>query len=280
MSRNTLEQLFVEPNDSRTCGEDSPHFDKLAHASRALEGADFSTFEKHAAEASIFALLDAQEANTQEPEDVNTQEPVDVERVLQAPAANSNRGRIFAALGAVALALLVLPFLANDDRETSEWQARSAQTLPMRDLPRVKIYCVRQDVDSVDFVGQHESPFGAVTCDSNDDLKIAYENPDASLKFAYFAGVSETGETLWYGPTPVDPKPFSVGVTLKPAPIGETRRLAVNHPAGRYKVYGLFSPNRISFNEFESVVERIKISDDVSGFSPAVLVRAEFEVRK
>ncbi len=272
MSRNTLEQLFVEPNDSRTCSEDSTRFDKLAHASRALESSDFSAFEKHAAEASIFALLDAQE--------VDTQEPVDVERVLQAPAANSNRGRIFAALGAVALALLILPFLANEDRETSEWQARSAQTLPMRDLPRVQIYCVRQDVDSVDFVGEHESPFGAVTCDPNEDLKIAYENPDASLKFAYFVGVSVTGETLWYGPTPVDPTPFSVTVTHKPTPIGETRRLAVNHPAGRYKVYGLFSPNRISFSEFESVVERMKISDDMLGVSPAVLVRAEFEVRK
>jgi hypothetical protein len=272
MSRNALEQLFVEPNDSRTRSEDSTHFDKLAHASRALEGSDFSTFEKHAAEASIFALLDSQ--NT------NTQEPVDVERVLQAPAANSNRGRIFAALGAVALALLIIPFLANDDRETSEWQARSAQTLPIREQPRVQVYCVQRDVDSLDFIGQNESPFGAVTCASNDDLKIAYENPDASLKYAYFVGVSATGETLWYGPTPVDPTPFSIGVTVKPTPIGETRRLAVNHSLGRYMVYGLFSPNRISFNEFESMVERMKISDDVSGVSPAVLVRAEFEVKK
>jgi len=280
MSRNTLEQLFIEPNDSRTCGEDSTHFDKLAQASRALDGTDSSTFEKYAAEASIFALLDAQEVAAQEPGDMAAQEPGDLEHVLQAPAANSNRGRVFAALAAVVLALLSLPFLANDDRETSEWQARSAQTLPMRDLPRVQIYCVRQDVDSVDFVGQHESPFGAVTCDSNDDLKIAYENPDASLKFAYFVGVGETGETRWYGPTPVDPTPFSVGVTVKPTPIGETRRLVVNHPPGRYKVYGLFSPNRISFSEFEAVVERMKISDDRSSVSPAVLVRAEFEVKK
>ncbi len=267
MTRRELEKLFVEPSELRSGHSNAAHFDSLAHASRALEGTDLSGFEISAAQASIFARLDAQE-------------PGDVEVVFQAPAANSNRSRIFMAVGAVAIALLMIPLFANDDRETSEWQARSAQLVASRDLPKVHVYCVRSDDQNVAFIGQHESPFGVISCRPTDDLKIAYENPDSSLKFAYFAGLSSTRETLWYGPTPTDSTPFSVGITREPTPLGETRRLAVNHSAGRYDVVGVFSERLLTFSEFETMVERTKIKDDQFGQTPGVvLVHAEFEVK-
>lgn len=278
---NRMEQLFVEPNQpvdgQSSAPDDRKTFDALAIAARELEASDFSEFEIAFAHACIFAKLDA----LQEPEDLaaanSHQEPEDLSAATSdATIERGNKRRLRSALALVAAAALVgyitLPMQAPPD----EYQARSAQSIDRAPKPTVHVFCVRNQGDGVRFVGAAESPFGVVRCESTDDLKIAYENPDPQLRFVYVAALGADGDIRWYGPTPTEPEALGVSVTSKPTPIGQTRRLSINHPPGTYDVFAMFSPQPVGLDDFEAVMKRATLDGTATG---QVIVRTTFEVR-
>ncbi|MEZ4458268.1 MAG: hypothetical protein R3E66_00805 [bacterium] len=277
---NRTERLFVEPdqpedeftslNDRKTFDDalavdDRKTFDALAIAARELEESDFSQFEAAFAQASIFEKLDA----LQEPEDLSVdaiEDTVGVRRKL--------RGRSVLALVAAAalVGYITLPIQSPPD----EYQARSSTTVDRTPKPSVHVFCVHRQADELRFIGAAESPFGVVRCASEDDLKIAYENPDAQLRYVYLAGLGTDGEVRWYGPTPTQPEVLGVHVTSKPTPIGQTRTLSINHPPGTYDVFALFTPQPVALKDFEAEMKRIAHGGAATG---QVIVRTTFEVR-
>lgn len=229
------EELPPKSNQRLSDADKQTHprnFNTLAHAARSLEKNNFSRFELDFAEQAIFAQLDTAKA--------------------------PNRSKWLKITGGLAAAVVATwTFsIVSTVQETEPWTARgSTHITRAAEGPKIGIYCVKYSDESVAFVGQSESPFGRITCSIQDDIKLAYQNPTPQWRFVHVAAVAPDQTINWYGPTPTMLESLPVKTSTRPEPLGESRKLAINHRPGTYKVIGIFSDRPISFSEFDILVQ-------------------------
>jgi hypothetical protein len=252
-----LEALFI---DGEAPGEIGTHladctsckelYDRLALAGRALEATELSSFEIAFAQAAIFdALEDDRSASIL---------PLQKHSEVRGP-----RYLRYAAAAVVAIIGSATLYLASQaPTEPDEFQARSAVTLATSEHPRptLELFCVDRDHADVTFRGTLDTPFGALSCPLEAELKLAYTNPDPRLTHAAFFGISNTGKLYWYGPSPADGAPVQIVATNELEPAGESIRLAVNHTPGLVRVHGVFSSHPIDFKALSTMVQKIPAS--------------------
>lgn len=269
MTPQQLQRLFIEtgqqPEDinrqtnhlPKTSAQRPPvqPFNTLAHAARALENADISSFELDFAEQAIFENRRSEESRV------------------------SKRLKIATTLGLAAMAAWFI--IAPPTGEDATWRARSAAPTHLPVNPSIQAFCQKQIGDTVAFTGVTDSTTGRLKCKLHEEIKLAYTNPNPQLGFAHLAAIAEDRTINWYGPTPNQPKSLPVQKTSQPKPIGTARKLSINHKPGRYRIIGVFSERPISFQEFDKLVQSIgweHLPDTLSQHHEHVMVTTEFEV--
>ncbi len=229
-------------------------FDSLALADRALQDSDEPTdFERDFGRAWFDASLDAMLAEEREEQDDSHGGKTD--NVVQLRP----RKQPIAAWASAAAVLLMGAFTLTQAPTVAPpaFQARTAAVAgwqPRPDAPKLMAFCVERQAGEVVFNGPDEAPFGVVACPNDAELKLAVEKPGDTWKWAAFFGVYEDGTVLWYGPTPVAPKPVALDSTQDLQPIGESIRLGVNHKPGPVRVHALFTTEPVDFDQLEKWV--------------------------
>lgn len=262
----SLEQRFVDAGlEDRAIGgglsqADRSKFNALAVAARELEQSDFSKFEMDVAQDAIFAALDATDDAPAAPTVPDT-----------SPSIRRARLGLVAAILVGGLSAVVWSTLPNDE----EFSVRSAALPPTDTLARVEAFCVTREAGELRFTGAAESPFGVLRCSQSDDLKFAYRLDTSGYQYLYVGGIAPDGSTTWYGPGVGDA--YHVSPQAELAPIGETRRLAVNHVPGTYTLVGVFSESPLARDEFERILGMVKSGGDANTAGRHVS-RSVFEV--
>jgi len=108
-------------------------------------------------------------------------------------------------------------------------------------------------------------------CKLGDILTFSYTNvkSDGSAGYSYLFlfGVDEQGHPLWYYPNPQEQESIAIDTDAqainRPLPGGI--KLAVNHKAGRIRVYGLFSDSPLSIRRIKHRLDELK-QENVSPF--------------
>ncbi len=266
----SVEEVFEQIRSSRRA---RAYFNRLAQADRALRevgsghesgfeapGAFEREFGETVFEARLDSVLAAERAARSDGGEPQTGpgEASTVARLF-----GSSRGAT-ATLAAAALAALIAgtvlyPETESGKAEGDDFRARSAAAPaddPSIPRPELEIFCAQRAGGNVGFEGGPETPPGALECPIDGELKVAYRNRSPELKYAAFFGVDETGDLLWYGPSPAAPGPVAVEASHDIEPIGETIRLEVNHSPGTIRVHAVFAPEPIEHAALQRRLER------------------------
>jgi hypothetical protein len=223
-------------------------FDLLSHADHALlEGSDHPRFDRSFSEAVFFDRLSEQLASEQK----------ERSKVVTGHFGGSVGKWMLAATALLCLAAVALfqpgpepldPFQARNAARTTDSDRNHSVSLDT--------YCVqRNGADGPVFRGANEGAMGVTQCHRGEELKLAYRNEDISLRYLSIVGVAANGTIYWYGPSPADVEPYQIDRATTQKPVGETVRLSVNHGTGPIRVHGIFSENKISFNELQDRFE-------------------------
>ncbi len=288
-------QVHQHLADCETCRR---QYDGIALADRLLATdveeplqAPRGEFETNFAEASFMGALD--QMLEEEAQDTGDADVVDLS------AQRSRRMQVLGQIGLAAAVLLVAGtswyafnhLQTNNAHNTTapdnqDFQARSAapvdSTGPFAE-PAVEIFCAERTPDGVQFTGTKDAPFGLLTCPRDAELKLAYENPSAKLRYAAFVGVGQNGRIYYYGPTPADVDAVEARTSGELEPFGESIQLEVNHEPGPVRVIGLFATEPIDFlslDKLVSTVGREKLFDGETVELPfrGVMTSSTFEV--
>ncbi len=276
--RAALDDLFVDgalPDDVDAralyehLGADADardHYDRLALASRALEGApeERSTIERDFARDSFMGALDdllASEPDAAPHHHAEEEHHAPVitlwDRVrLNAPHAAA-AAIIFAVGGSFILNSTPTPQPADSGTFTPRKAVTDTDPIQSQravQAPDIEVYCVERQGGEVVFTGADEAPFGTLLCPQDAEIKLAYQRPGDGLEHVAMFGVDASGNLLWYGPSPAAPEPVFAGDEPGMNAFGETVRLHVNHAPGPHRVHAIFSRDAIDFPTLERML--------------------------
>ena len=246
-------------------------FNQLALVDAALSGSDDASFDTRSGELAFLSALDAQlTAEGGVPETADDLP----DNVVAFP-----RRRTFMGAAALAAAAVLAATWINLQPE-DPFQARSAVTPQSTyQKPQLLPFCVERGPDGPTFWSADDAEFGVLKCSKDDELKLAYTNTDARLKHAAFFGATPDGELFWYGPSPAATAPLAIAVTGDaPQPVGESIRLGVNHQAGPVRVYGVFTPKPLPFDELERWTKSQKLYESPQLETEGVIVSATLDI--
>lgn len=152
---------------------------------------------------------------------------------------------VVAALAAAMVLLWVGPARQLDDRwwegRADGWQARGAASTGALAMEAL---CV---ADQPDLRGE---PARARDCSRRDLMGFAYRAEQGIAGRITLFGIDADGDPMYYAPTPVDPEvPAIEAGRWRALPLAV--RLAVNHAAGRLRIYALVSPSPARADEVE-----------------------------
>lgn len=262
-----------------SCDACRGRFDELAVADRALLGRDEDgrpgDFEREFRDASVMGAIDAlleEEQGLFEEQSTEQSGADGGAEVVELPGRSSRWQRLAMPLAAAAALLLIagagvwissdVDPLAGGDQPgvgSDQFQPRTASP-PARSSdyrkPSIELFCARDVGDDVQFQGSADAPFGLLSCPKDSRIKFGYQSTDPKLRHAAFFGVDRAGTIYWYGPSPAREESWQIQSRPEITPVGETVELGVNHAVGDVRVYGLFSPEPIDFDEMDRMLSR------------------------
>ena len=180
-------------------------------------------------------------------------------RMLQWAATPRHASGLVAAAAAVAL----IPILAgtmrhpiavdksNNGGPVELFQARGGLPALERQAG-LRAFCLsRENVLALDAKAP-ELPM----CDRSDQLKLTVTNPGA-YKSVFLVGMDDDHAPKWYAPRPPEVASVPAPAGSVDAPVGGAVRLAVNHSAGRVRIFALFSDKPVQATEVESAIDEL-----------------------
>jgi hypothetical protein len=147
---------------------------------------------------------------------------------------------------AIAVAALIVSPLALRlwQRSTPEFQARGASHANERSAG-LRAFCLDE---------------GAVTprCARNGLLRLAVNN-GGGFRYLFVVGMDDSWAIKWYEPHPPSQSSVAAPASGEPdVPVSTAIRLAVNHDAGRLRIWALFSDRPIDAHEIEAAAAQLE----------------------
>lgn len=255
-------ELFTHLSESPSHAR---QFDALAMTARQLEGTDQASGAMSQMEHSFHELHFMHALDEQLASEVVADTPNVAENVIMVDFFRPKLTGQIVALAAMMLATLGVGILLRPadpgapQPVPDEFQPRGVAltTPPEGPVPTLEVFCLTRNASGeVQIQGKQDAAFGVVSCPRDAEVQFAYTNPGNTYRYAALFGISERGETLWYGPSPTLPGARPVRRTMEPRSLGDSIRLEVNHSKGTIKTYAIFSDSPIDHVMLMNMVKR------------------------